>query len=665
MKAALFTGFVTFLFYLAFQATGIYAGDSGDLVTAAAQFGIPHPPGYPLYSLLGWVASHIPLATIAWRVGLVSSLSHAATIGLVYALTWRITRHHMAAIFASLILAGNYIFFLYSVTAEVFGLLDVFVISFFFIAERITQGSSAKKWVVLLAFTAGLSLAHHHMILCMGPSLVYLWLTSSPARSLRTGARLKLFGVFLLGLLPYLYIPIAAYQHAAVNWDRPVTIARFFHLITRADYGTFQSGSSIESGIYQRVLSIKAFMVFVLTDFTWAGVVLLGLGSWWLVKHRLRLFVFWVLAVVSFGPLFAFYANFPLGGRFALGTFERFMLPSYVLMAPVFGFGALQLALFITYLLRGTLVAFTPKVFRTAIVCVLLLLPVTTTAMTVWRFWGIRTDATAAELGLDILSSAPPNAIVLLVHDTSLFVTQYVRYGLSIRPDTTVVHVARIPASDYREVLQLQAPSVIISSSTSANIREFIISNRAHRPIVSNSLLPLDAGWAWIPHGMLYLLVDTAISSPVPTLVETNTHLWTSFHNPRRGILSRYNHLMLANVLDEYANFSIAFADALLKSNRQKEAKVWYVRAVEYGSDGKSYIALTRLGMTLSLLKDCAGALDSFKQARNFINVPDGELYSYEGITWRDCVGDARRAQQLFEKYDAAKKKSETPLEQL
>ena len=37
-------GVFSFLFLL-YQVTGIYAGDSGDLVTAACTFGVPHPPG--------------------------------------------------------------------------------------------------------------------------------------------------------------------------------------------------------------------------------------------------------------------------------------------------------------------------------------------------------------------------------------------------------------------------------------------------------------------------------------------------------------------------------------------------------------------------------------------------------------------------------------------
>jgi len=71
-------GFLLFLlffsFYCFFQIKSIYGGDSGDFVTAAWVWGIPHPPGYPFYSLISSVLVHlIPFFTPAWRIGLISS----------------------------------------------------------------------------------------------------------------------------------------------------------------------------------------------------------------------------------------------------------------------------------------------------------------------------------------------------------------------------------------------------------------------------------------------------------------------------------------------------------------------------------------------------------------------------------------------------------------
>src|SRR3989344_7024253 len=111
-------GLFLWFIFLFFQAEGIYGGDSGDLVTAAYLGGIPHPPGYPLYTALGFLLSKLPISTVAWRVGLLSSLAHAATATLVMLGVWRLTGRVIFGVFASLVLAANYLFFLYSTTPE-------------------------------------------------------------------------------------------------------------------------------------------------------------------------------------------------------------------------------------------------------------------------------------------------------------------------------------------------------------------------------------------------------------------------------------------------------------------------------------------------------------------------------------------------------------------
>ena len=123
---------LAFIIYLFFQATGIFGGDSGDLVTAAFEFGVPHPPGYPLYTWFVWLATRIPLFTPAWRAGLMSSIPHALTLGFVYLIVRRLGSSASAGLFAVLMLGGNYLFFLYSTTPEVFAFL-IYLSSFPFI----------------------------------------------------------------------------------------------------------------------------------------------------------------------------------------------------------------------------------------------------------------------------------------------------------------------------------------------------------------------------------------------------------------------------------------------------------------------------------------------------------------------------------------------------
>jgi len=160
-----------------FQARGIYSGDSGDLVTASCLGGVPHPPGYPLYSLLGWIVCRLPLFTAAWRVGLLSSLPHAAASTLVALVVWKRTGEKIFGIFSSLALVGNYVFFLYSVTPEVFALLDFFLVALTYLVYRWRETGN-DRFLLGASFVFGLALSHHHMILFFVPAMGYwVWKT--------------------------------------------------------------------------------------------------------------------------------------------------------------------------------------------------------------------------------------------------------------------------------------------------------------------------------------------------------------------------------------------------------------------------------------------------------------------------------------------------------
>ncbi|MDA1045195.1 MAG: DUF2723 domain-containing protein, partial [Verrucomicrobia bacterium] len=63
--------------------------DCGELVVAADYLGVPHPPGYPLWTLISWVFTNIfdfvkfrGQPNPAWSVGLVSAVFGALTAGV-------------------------------------------------------------------------------------------------------------------------------------------------------------------------------------------------------------------------------------------------------------------------------------------------------------------------------------------------------------------------------------------------------------------------------------------------------------------------------------------------------------------------------------------------------------------------------------------------------
>jgi len=81
------TGFIAFAISF---ATYVYTlqptvglEDSGELICGAYTLGVPHPPGYPMWSILSKLFTYIPVGDIAFRVNLLSAMCSALAAGMI------------------------------------------------------------------------------------------------------------------------------------------------------------------------------------------------------------------------------------------------------------------------------------------------------------------------------------------------------------------------------------------------------------------------------------------------------------------------------------------------------------------------------------------------------------------------------------------------------
>src|SRR5947199_2137488 len=73
------------LLYLRTLCPTVYLGDSGEISTAIVTGGVIHPPGYPLFSLLGRAAlALIPYGEPAFRIGCLVAAAGAGAVALLY-----------------------------------------------------------------------------------------------------------------------------------------------------------------------------------------------------------------------------------------------------------------------------------------------------------------------------------------------------------------------------------------------------------------------------------------------------------------------------------------------------------------------------------------------------------------------------------------------------
>src|SRR5438552_3679889 len=96
VPAPFLLGIVVTLFagalYVLTLAPSVMPGDYAEFQMASAVLGVPHPTGYPLYTLLGKLFTLLPFGDVAYRVNLSSAVYMAGATGVLYALALKLLR---------------------------------------------------------------------------------------------------------------------------------------------------------------------------------------------------------------------------------------------------------------------------------------------------------------------------------------------------------------------------------------------------------------------------------------------------------------------------------------------------------------------------------------------------------------------------------------------
>src|SRR5690348_4171059 len=90
-RAAAAVSALILLVYLLTLAPSTAMWDTSEYIAAAYTFGLPHPPGNPLFVILGRVFSILHIAsTIAVRINILAALCSAASAGMWFLVTERV-----------------------------------------------------------------------------------------------------------------------------------------------------------------------------------------------------------------------------------------------------------------------------------------------------------------------------------------------------------------------------------------------------------------------------------------------------------------------------------------------------------------------------------------------------------------------------------------------
>ncbi|PYK29447.1 MAG: hypothetical protein DME57_10300, partial [Verrucomicrobia bacterium] len=226
------------ILYSLTAARDIVVGDSPELIMAAATLGVAHPPGYPLFTILGHVFSLMPLGSIPFRVNLLSVICDALAVGVVYSIAQRLTKSQLAAAVAALLLAVSPNFWEWSLAAEVFPLNNLLAAVLILLLVAWHEEPARRNLLISAAFVFGLALTNHQTIGLFAPAICFL-LWQHRAALIRQPKLIALcVTAMVIGLLPYAYIPWASSHHPVHNWGNVSSFQDLIGLVTRRNYGS-------------------------------------------------------------------------------------------------------------------------------------------------------------------------------------------------------------------------------------------------------------------------------------------------------------------------------------------------------------------------------------------------------------------------------------------
>ncbi len=214
-----------FVYLLTLEPT-VSLWDCGEFIASAYKLQVGHPPGAPLYMILGRVFSIFTSDTgkVAMMINAVSAFASAFTILFLF---WTIS-HLLKKVYFNasskastanmiIVLGGSFVgamaytfsdtFWFSAVEGEVYATSSLFTALVFWAIlkwENVADEPGANRWLILIAYLIGLSIGVHLLNLLAIPAIVLVYYFKKSPKVSRKGI-LKALGVSVVILLLIMY----------------------------------------------------------------------------------------------------------------------------------------------------------------------------------------------------------------------------------------------------------------------------------------------------------------------------------------------------------------------------------------------------------------------------------------------------------------------------
>lgn len=239
------------LFYAATLQGGVAYWDTGEMQTVPWVFGIAHPTGFPLFTLLAGTFAHVFAAgPVSARIAFFCVVAAALCAWLVWRITFTMGGDPIVALLFAWMYAAGDIAWSRGTRAEAHDLAACLGLAAIALALEWVK-SGHPRLIVLCGLVAGLGIATHPIVVLVCPGIALIVLFHRRQLSARAAA-LALF-CLIAGLLPYAYLPLRSDVvvragldpnlalgkppgGAIWNTDDPRSLNGFLRLVSGADF---------------------------------------------------------------------------------------------------------------------------------------------------------------------------------------------------------------------------------------------------------------------------------------------------------------------------------------------------------------------------------------------------------------------------------------------
>jgi hypothetical protein len=430
---------IIFFIFLFALCPIIYVGDSSLFAAASFSLGSAHPPGYPLYIILGKLLTFIPFGNVAFKVNLVNAIFGALTCLMVFKVSMELTENKYASWASALICGISPIFFTASLNAKgVYTLNSFLSMTVFYLGLRILNGGDFVKNSLLGFFIIGLGMGNHQTIGFMVPIFLL------PLAVRWKDIRLKwiLLGIlsfsigFSVNLLLYLRSVAMEQSGGLILYSYAGTWKHFLRVLLREDFkgastpnaiaGALSLGGAWFYGLKNSLLHIAFYSTRPVLPFLFLGGIVLF--------KKPKILAYFLFAISVWFLLLGRMVNAsPAPSARDIQTVSAYFLPAIPILYSLISVGFASVIAFIKRRTWKMLPRFIPYAI---VVLPFVFLPYSI------KSFSLNKNFICYDYGKDMLTSLPLKSLLMNYTDNAMFTSFYMRMVERLREDVLVMNTA-------------------------------------------------------------------------------------------------------------------------------------------------------------------------------------------------------------------------------